>query len=585
MGDQPDSWARRKRQIIYSSVSFIFILAISALIIFPISGALGIEGSVSYIWEQGKEDNKNKSEFTQIYDLILSRRLQPFYDASLKFEFRSETKGDNEQDREKTQLLPSLNMKLGNDMTDLNMGWSKDVITDTETYTGEDRDYTHEKAYAGLNWRPKWLPHILWQFQRNKRKETWGNEPRNEESDDRFNFIEDYTLRFGPLTLDHNFDHEIRQIDGNETTNYELLNRVNIRPDFSFFDDRLYISTGYELIQDREKKNEDKDTIDAWKNNLNFNATVYPADWIRPELRIFWGDIDTDFPDRTENDPNKTENDPDLPDNREIIPDQRETTFEHDLTFLLMPHPYFSTTLGVYYNRFDKRLDSLPKKARELGTVSIKLDPQIQGLIFDPNISMYPIMTSILISSSTERNEGRVSHIQSLLFTGATTIYEGVDFDLDLSLVQRKDPNIKSIEEQVDSYLKLDLLPNLKGSVNQKAKWRTDRGGSALDEGHYFDGDIDSRLIYRPVKTFMIDIAYMVDYDDQIYSDSWQYNINWRPSLKMELDLRYQTGSEDRKRYFLGELNLYMTDAIHLELRYQSPSEDQKLKVEFNMRF
>lgn len=581
MGDQPDSWARRKRQIIYNWVPFIFTLAICALIIIlPISGAQGIEGSVSYIWEQGKENNENKSEFTQIYDLILSRRLQPLYDASLKFEFRSETKGNDEQDRKKTQLLPSLNTRLGNEMTNLNMGWSEDVITDTETY----KDYTHEKAYAGLNWRPKWLPHILWQFQRNKRKKTWEDETSDMDSDDRFNFIEDYTLRFGPLTLDHNFDHEIRQIDGDETTNYELLNRGNLRHEFSFFDDRLYMSTGYELIQDREKKYEDKDTIDTWKQNVNFNATVYPADWIRPELRIFWGDIETDFPDETENDPNKTENDPNLPDIREIIPDQRETTFEHDLTFLFMPHPYFSTTLGVYYNRLDKRLETLSKKARELESISIKLDPQIQGLIFDPNISMYPIMTSILMSSSKERNEGRVSHIQSLLFTGATTIYQGVDLDLDLSLVQRKDPNnIKRLEQQVDSYLKLDLLPNLKGSINQKAKWTADRGKTP--ENHYFDGDIDTRLIYRPVKTFMIDIAYMVDYDDKIYSDSWQYNINWRPSLKMELDLRYQTGSEERKRYFLGELNLYMTDAIHLELRYQSPSEDQKMKVEFNMRF
>jgi hypothetical protein len=561
MGDQADFGARKKREIRYSSVSFIFNLAICTfIVILPISRAQGIEGSVSCIWEERKREDEKKSEFTQIYDLILSRRLRPLYDASLKFEFRSETK-EKEEDREKTQLLPSLNMRLGNEMTNLNMGWSKDIITDTDIVTGNERDYTHERAYMGFNWRPKWLPHILWQFQGHKRKESREEEPLEEESlekDDRITFIEEYTLRFGPLTMDHNFDHEIRQIDGNETTNYNL-------------EDRLYMNTGYELIQDRERENEDEDATDTWKHHVNFNITGHPADWIRPEYKAFWGDIKTDFPDRGET---TLENDL-----------KRETTLEHNLNLLFMPHPYFSSSLGMYYNRLDKSFETWP---REVETFSFKMEPQIKGLIFDPNISMYPIMTSILMSSSTERSGGsRESRTLSFLFTGATTIYQGMDLDLDLSVIRWRNykRDSKRLEKRVDSYLKLDLLHNLKGSISQKAKWTENEGENIEGERRYFEGDIDTRIIYRPIGTFMLNVAYMVDYDDRYYSSSWQYSINWRPAPRMEVDLRYQSRSEERDSYFLGELDLYMTHTIHLELRYQSPSDDQRMKVEFTLRF
>ena len=90
-------------------------------------------------------------------------------------------------------------------------------------------------------------------------------------------------------------------------TNYELLNRGNIKHGFSFFEDRLYIGTGYELIQYREKEREEEnegedteeiakeDIIDTWKHHVNFNITGYPVNWFTPEYKAFWGDIKTDF--------------------------------------------------------------------------------------------------------------------------------------------------------------------------------------------------------------------------------------------------------------------------------------------------
>lgn len=572
MGDKSDSWAGRKRKTGYCSVPLLFSLAIlTFIIIFPISKAQGIEGSVNYIWEERKREDEKKSKFTQIYDLILSRRLRPLYDASLKFEFRSETK-ENEQDREKTQLFPSLNMRIGNEMTNLNLGWSEDIITediitDTDTAAGMDREYTHERIYAGLNWRPKWLPHILLQFQGHKREREESGEEESSERDERITFIEEYTLRFGPLTFEHNFDHEIREIDGNETTTYDLLNKGNISHRFSFFEDRVYMSTGYELIQDREKE-EDGNTIDTWKQRVNFSIIGYPSDWMRPEYRAFWGDIKTGLPDR------------------------RETTIEHDLDLLFIPHPYFSYTLGMYYNWLDRGLEYLPPT--ELRTFSLKLEPQIKGLIFDPNMSMYPTKTSILMSRSTEESEGYKSRIYSFLFAGSTTVYQGVDLDLDLSLVRWRNfrSDSRRIERRVDSYLGLEILPTLKGSINQKAKWTTNKDSEG--ERRNFDGDIESRLIYRPVNTFMFDAAYIFYYDKRDsgwqYSDSWQYSISWRPSSKVEIDMRYLTRREEREGYFVegyfvGELNLNITHTIHLDLRYQSPSDDQRLKAEFKLRF
>jgi len=502
---------------------------------------------VDYLWEQRKREDKRTSRFTQIYDVILSRQLQPLYDASVKFEFRSET-GEDDEDREKTQVLPALNMRFGNDILNTNLGWGKDTISE------EKGTYTNEREFMGVGWRTQWLPNILLQVQEQKRERSWEENPAVKET--WISLKEDYTLSLGLLTLDHNFNHNKRDTDGRLTSNYELINNGKIGHRFSFFEKRLDINTGYELSQ-RDERQEDGSHKDTWKHDFLGTITGYPVQWLRPEYNLYWEDIKTSQPDK------------------------RENSVGHSLNFLILPHRYLRSNIGMNYNRYDASEDPGP---RDVIVYSLKLEPSLQGLLFDPNSTMYPLRTSLLLSSTTDRSEGeRQNHTLSMLLTGFTTLYRGIDLDMDAGITQRQNftDDSKRLEERLDTHLNLDLMPGLKSSVKQKAEWIQDRGEGY--EGRTFNGDLETRIIYRPVETFLCDAAYTLDYGGE--GDSYEFSIGWRPTSKLEFDVRYQSGDNNSSSFFSGEMDLKVSQTIRLNMRYQHPTTDQSIKLRLTIRF
>ena len=509
-----------------------------SMILLPAAKVHGLKGSVEYLWEQKKKDNKRRNEFTQVYELILSRRLQPLYDASLKFEFRSETRDEGE-DKEKTKLLPSLNTRMGNELMNLNLGWSMDTITeekeDSITKEVQITSYTNERVYSGLAWRPKRLPHILIQFQEEESEKSGISRDET-----RISIDEDYTLTLGYLTFDHSFSQDRRDSDDWKTTTYDLLNIGSIRNRFSFLDNKLDIRTGFESRQGQDKQT-DGDIRRTWKHNANLSMIGYPMTWMRPEYRTFW-----------------EENKESQSDGRD-----RDTSIGHHVSLFLNPNPYLPSTIGMDYNRSDQGEEAA---LREVTTYSLKMEPSLQGLIFDPNIPMYPINTSFLVSNSTEEIMGsRQNQTWSFLLTGATTIYQGMDLDLDMGFSRRKDftNHSKRLEKRIDGHLNLNLLPSLKGSIRQKLEWiRSD-----------FEGSLETKLIYRPVETFMLDAGNTLDYEDG--ESSYQFAFRWNPTSKVEFDFRYQSDTKDREEYFSGALDISMTDMIRLELEYEYPPKDQ----------
>ncbi|MGA1844606.1 MAG: hypothetical protein ACMUIS_08600 [bacterium] len=520
--------------------------------------AYALTGSVDYLWEQKRREDRRTSEFTQTYDLILSRRLQPLYEASLRFEFMSQTR-EGMADRKQTQWLPSMNMRLGNEMMNLNLGWSEDTITEEQDVAlgTKETTYTNERTYAGLNWRPRFLPQVLLQIEEQRRDQPGKTEPVARNS--RISLREDYAIRIGLVTLSHTFNQEREDTGYEVDTTYDLLNTGRIRNTFSLFNKRVNMGTGYELSQGKEKE-EDGIHKDMWRHNAHFTMSASPVEWMMPEYRVFWGEIDSDFPEK---------------------PDTRETSMTHDLSIFLNPNPYLPSTLGMNYSRNEQSEVPGP---RELTTYSMKLEPSIKGLIVDPNSSLYPINTSILMSSSTDASMGiRQTHTRSVLFTGAGRIHQGMDLDVDLGYIQRENfvSNSRRYEERIDAQLNMNLLPSLKAVLKQRAEWIEDNGGSAYE--HYFTGSVDTRCIYRPVQTFFLDAGYTVYYEGE--GTSYQCTLSWRPTSKIEIDTRYQSGSRDRTEYFSGELNITATDTIRFDVRYQSPSEDQLMKAQFTIRF
>jgi hypothetical protein len=207
---------------------------------------------------------------------------------------------------------------------------------------------------------------------------------------------------------------------------------------------------------------------------------------------------------------------------------------------------------------------------------------------------MYPIHTSFLLSSSTQESKGiREYHTLSFLVTGSSTIYNGVDLDLDMGFSERKDflTNSKRYEKRLDGFLNMNLLPSLKASIRQKAEWNREHGGRAVDpnsnvyivDEDSFNGSLEARLIFRQVETFMLDAGYTYDYDGD--ESRQQYSFSWQPTSKLEIDMRYQSGTKSKQEYFSGELNLNISSKIRLMLRYQDPTQNQIMKLQFTVRF
>lgn len=520
----------------------------------PLAKARGMKGSADFLWEERKIDDKRKTRFTQTYDVILLRRLPPLYDAGLKLEFRSETR-EEEGARERAQALPSLNMRLGHQMMDVNLGWSKDFISE------EKSSYINERGYTSFAWRPKWLPHILCQFQDQKEDREGGNITREKGA----SVSENYSLTIGFLTLDHSYNYRRWDKNGKVTTTYDLLNSGRIGQRFSFFNERLNIGTGYEVSQSRDKdqsldkEEEGLDKEDPDKKTLEQNAHINidgkVTEWMRPGYRVFLSRTETDQPDH---------------------PDHKDSSIGHMFNLSLDPKfaPYnIPITLGMNYNRSGMGSGSEP---REATTYSLKMDPQLKGLIFDPNTPMYPIKTSFLISSYTDKSGGiKQTHRWSFLLTGATTIYQGVDLAMDIGLTERKDfiSDTKRVGKRVNSHFNLNLLPNLKASISQRAEWVADSGKS--DGGTDSSGNLETKLVYRPVRTFMLDAGYTVGYGGD--ETSYQYSFNWRPGSKLEFDVSYRSGEVEP--YFLGGMDINITSKIRLDLQYQYPSKEQIVKL------
>ncbi len=529
--------------------------------------AQGINGSVDLTWEKKEVEEREISVFTQVYDMILSRRLTPLYDTSLKFQFRSETTEGKDENR--TQFLPIVNVNLGTRMIDFTSGWSKDNIED------DAGTYSNERFFTTFKLNPKKLPNILFQYWTEDRDRIV--DIAGDEREYNLTFMEDYDFQIGLLKINHNYRTNRKDNRKDIETTYELSNKARIAHKFSLFDDILDIGGKYEFNYGKDKDgDEKKNTTSGHNGNIDLDIKHNPR--MNTNYKFLLGIVE----DKT--------------------PDNRETSLGHDLSFLYLPNNFISAKIGGSYNRYTRTIDD---SARDRTNYSFKLTPDIIGLFFDSNdYYIYPIKSYILINRSSEESDGdRKERNLSFLLNGSTTLYKGVNINIELGSSRKKnnyitgstetDPvtgqliirNIRSSKEYetwLDVFLNLRIKPALRGSIKHRNQWNRYIGG--LNEGREFDGEIETKLTYNPVETFIVGFGLTIEYGNE--ESSYEYDIGWRPkNKKTEINVQYESGDDEEDEYFFGQLNYNLSKTIQFRFQYRYPSETQRQIVQFTLNF
>ena len=233
----------------------------------------------------------------------------------------------------------------------------------------------------------------------------------------------------------------------------------------------------------------------------------------------------------------------------------------------------------------DNRWDIEDDERRSTLVYGLRLEPKIPGLLFDPDVPMPPVKTSLLVSSALNKKNGQLDRqTNSALLKGSTELYKGFKVRVDLQLIDTKDyEGDTTLEKNVKIDAGLDLRDDLKYYFRNDNTW-TEQKQRGLSSDNKFEGEFWHFITYRPIDQFFLSIDNKIIYGDNP-DDSYSYRIGWAPAPKIRLEARYQSASEqDRDKYFSSEVNINITRTLKLRIKYTYPSEDQLISFRFTLK-
>jgi len=517
---------------------------------------------VDYLYEKRQEpDNKNENNFIQTYDLILEKTLRPLYDLRFKFQFRSE-QGDERRDR--LQNLPSLSLNLGNEVVRLNSGFSKDSIRE------QDMDYDLTRGQSTFIWSPFRLPRFTVQYRSEKR------DMGEEEGSGKEKGVlvrEDYDLAVGIFTLSHSYAVEKERVRDEDTLdsqnnalaeeeeyhNYDLYNRGQINYQFSALDSRLHLNSSYELSHHDKRDEEAKNSYRLLEQKANFRFSGLPSHTTAVHYNLVLGET------------------------QKWSEDDRQRSVGNNLRTEILPMRHLKTILEASH---DNQWETKDDERHSVLTYGLRLEPQVPGLLLDPNIPMPPLKTSLLLSSSLSKNNGQSEYrTNSALLKGSTEIYPGVEVRSDFELINTKDyqDRDKKWEEEIKIDTSFALRDDLKYYLRDENRWTQFDQGGGVSSVNTFEGELWHMITYRPADQLFLTLDNKIEYGD-IKNKYYNYRIGWVPVPKLRIEARYQTAEETKDKYFSSELNIDMTRTLKLRIKYTYPSDDQVISFRFTLK-
>ena len=495
--------------------------------------------------------DESEQELIQTYDIIARKRVNPLYDLKIKFQFRSE-KGDENEDR--MQNLPSLLLNFGNRVVGLNLGISEDNIHET------DRKYDLSREFITFTWRPYQLPKFTLQYHSEEKKleyEDSDNE-RQIDKEKRLIFREDYGISLGIFHFDHSLTLEKKKVEDPNSGNplydiRDLHNRGGINYKISFLDSRLNIYSDYELSHHDKKNEELKNEYRSIEHKINVRLKGVPSRQVKVYYNVFWGDL-------------KKWPDP-----------ERQTSLGNSLKTEVLPHKYIKTIFDVAH---DTRRETKDDERNSLLTYGVRLEPKIPGLIFDPNIPMPPMNTSLLFTSSLHKTDGEPRYrSNSFLLKGSTELYKGFEIRTDLEFINKRNyDNDGGYDDRHEENFRidasLDLRQDLQYYFRTENTWEEDA----------FDGKFWHLITYRPVDQFFLTLDHTIDYSYPKNDSSYSFRVGWAPVPKLRFEGKYQSNNEGAEETVSTKININLTKTLKFRLEYEYPSDDQVISFRFTFR-
>ncbi|MGA1874188.1 MAG: hypothetical protein ACMUIA_01120 [bacterium] len=504
-----------------------------------------IKLGADYLYEKNKQTGDS---FVQTYDVILQKRLNPLYDVKLKFQLRSE---HGYEDEDRKQTLPALSLHLGNRLVSLNSGYSEDSIHE------EDKKYDVTRGYTTLIWCPSPWPRFTVQYQAEEKDLDDGNN-----TEKRLILRDDYKISFGIFQFNQSLTWEKKSLwDPNsgrrDYDNHDLHNRGRIDYQTSALDERLQLHTQYELTH-HEKEDEDEDYRSV-EQKVDFRLHGIPSRQARVTYNALWGEL------------------------RKQPDDERRINFGNSLKTELLPFQYLRTNLDVSY---DKSWETLETKndTTSMLTYGLKIEPKIPGLLFNPDIPMAPVSTSLLLSSTLHKINGEPYRMYSASLEGAAELYRGFELRTDFEINHKKGyDGSETLMETIMVDAKLDLRDDLTYYFRNENEWTPRYKQEGLPNERKFQGEVWHLITYRPIDQFFLTFDNKLKYGD-IDKFFHNYRIEWAPAPKWRLEARYQSENLGGDKSFSSEVNINLTKTLRLRIKYTYPTEDEIISLRFTIK-
>jgi len=513
-------------------------------------------------YRQVEPQTGSENRFTQLYDVTVEKSVQPLYDLKFKFEFRSES-GSQEENGNRLQNLPSLALHLGNPVVGLDSGFSKDSIREKDTH------YDLTRGYSTLIWKPSYLPKFTVQYQDEKRNM---DELEDSGTEKKLIMRDDYQLALGIFVLSHSYAVEKKEVtqedtgDINDYGNHDLNNKGQISYQFSGLDSRMQLNSDYEISHHDKRDEEANNTYRSLEQKANFRFRGLPSQRASVYYNLFLGEI------------------------QKWSEHDRQRSVENNVKTELLPLRNLRTTFEVSH---DNRWETSDNMRDSVLTYSLRLEPEIPGLIMDPNISgsgarsgsgnMPPLQTSLTLSSSLNRENGKAGYrTNSALLKGSTEVYRGVEVRTDLEINNTKDfsSQDKEREENLKIDTSFDLRDDLKYYFRNENDWKTSYQETPI---RIFDGNVWHMITYRPADQLFLTIDNKLEYGDMPQT-AYSYRIGLVPAPKLRLEARYQYSDVSEDKYFSSEMNIDITKTLKFRVKYTYPSTDQVISFRFTLR-
>ncbi|MEW5807351.1 MAG: hypothetical protein AB1756_08410 [Acidobacteriota bacterium] len=206
--------------------------------------AQDLSGRFRFLYQSFDEDGKDYYAFTQSYNLRFNQQVNPLiaYLISVRYEAGKISETPETPGSENRLLEPRLEVILSNEIFDLTAGYRY-----TKTERGETIDQGRENIYSRLFLHRENFPAASLQFDRI----NVDDRIQNDTNETRLLANASYDIR--DFSIFYNFE---KKVDETKNVNFKRdgnLNSVNIQYQRSFFEEKLNVTGGYFISDNRIK--------------------------------------------------------------------------------------------------------------------------------------------------------------------------------------------------------------------------------------------------------------------------------------------------------------------------------------------